>query len=158
MFYFSMLDDIFGIDCQTTLQVQEKLISSLPVEIYVQLRCYCCVRILGNILTRLQHEISLCDVLWRKYWHTTTNFSFSFLTWVIVPTNSTPGKFAYIWLFKWVGINATTVEKAQVILKVTFGWPRETPRKFWEKSGTKVKVLNCDGDQTYYFEEAKEEF
>ena len=40
---------IFGVDCQTTLQVQEKLISRLPVEIYVQLRCYCCVRILGNI-------------------------------------------------------------------------------------------------------------
>ena len=49
MFYFSMLDDIFGIDCQTTLQVQEKLISRLPVEIYVQLRCYCCVRILGQL-------------------------------------------------------------------------------------------------------------
>ena len=49
MFYFTMLGYIFGIDCQTTLQVQEKLISRLPVEIYVQLRCYCCVRILGNI-------------------------------------------------------------------------------------------------------------
>ena len=35
--------------CQTTLQVQEKLISRLPVEIYVQLRCYCCVRILGQL-------------------------------------------------------------------------------------------------------------
>ena len=30
-------------------RLQEKLISRLPVEIYVQLRCYCCVRILGNI-------------------------------------------------------------------------------------------------------------
>ena len=49
MFYFTMLGYIFGIDRQTTLQVQEKLISRLPVEIYVQLRCYCCVRILGNI-------------------------------------------------------------------------------------------------------------
>ena len=29
----------FGIDCQTTLQVKEKLVSRLPVEIYVQLRC-----------------------------------------------------------------------------------------------------------------------
>ena len=29
---------ILGIDCQTTLQVLEKLISRLPVEIYVQLR------------------------------------------------------------------------------------------------------------------------
>ena len=48
MFYFTMLGYIFEIDCQTTLQVQEKLISRLPVEIYVQLR-YCCVRILGNI-------------------------------------------------------------------------------------------------------------
>ena len=38
----------FGVDCQTTLQVQEKLISRLPVEISVQLRCYCCVRILGK--------------------------------------------------------------------------------------------------------------
>ena len=36
-FYFTMLGYIFGIDCQTTLQVQEKLISRLPVEIYVQL-------------------------------------------------------------------------------------------------------------------------
>ena len=35
MSYFTMLGYIFGIDCQTTLQVQEKLISSLPVEIYV---------------------------------------------------------------------------------------------------------------------------
>ena len=53
MFYFTMLGSqsiyIFGIDYQTTLQVQEKLISRLPVEIYVQLRCYCCGRILGNI-------------------------------------------------------------------------------------------------------------
>ena len=49
MFYFTMLGYIFVIDCQTTLQVQEKLISGLPVETYVQLRCYCCVRILGNI-------------------------------------------------------------------------------------------------------------
>ena len=39
----------FGIDCQTTLQVQEKLISRSPVEIYVQLGCYCCVRILGQL-------------------------------------------------------------------------------------------------------------
>ena len=37
MFYFTMLDYIFGIDCQTTLQVQEKRISRLPVEIHVQL-------------------------------------------------------------------------------------------------------------------------
>ena len=49
MFYFLMLGYIFGIDCQTTLQVQEKLISRLPIEIYGQLRCYCCVRILVNI-------------------------------------------------------------------------------------------------------------
>ena len=35
--------------CQTTLQVQEKLISHLSVEIYVQSRCYCCVRILGQL-------------------------------------------------------------------------------------------------------------
>ena len=49
MFYFTMLGYIFGIDCNTTLQVQEKLISRLPVEIYVQLRCYCCVRILGQL-------------------------------------------------------------------------------------------------------------
>ena len=40
-----------GIDCQTTLQVRGKLISRLPVEICVQLRCSCCVRILGNIGT-----------------------------------------------------------------------------------------------------------
>ena len=46
---YTMLGYIFGIDCQTTLQVQEKLISRLPVEIYVQLRCYCCVRILGAL-------------------------------------------------------------------------------------------------------------
>ena len=49
MFYFTMLRYIFGIDCQTNLQVQEKLISGLPVETYVQLRCYCCVRILGQL-------------------------------------------------------------------------------------------------------------
>ena len=49
MFYFTMLGYIFGIDCQTTFQVQEKLISRLPVEIYVQLRCYCCVRILSQL-------------------------------------------------------------------------------------------------------------
>ena len=30
-----MLGYIFEIDCQTTLQMQEKLISRLPVEIYV---------------------------------------------------------------------------------------------------------------------------
>ena len=48
MFYFTMLGYIFGIDCQTPLQVHEKLISRLPVEIYVQLHCYCCVRILGQ--------------------------------------------------------------------------------------------------------------
>ena len=44
-----MLGYIFGIDCQTTLQVQKKLISRLPVEIYVQLRSYLCVRILGQL-------------------------------------------------------------------------------------------------------------
>ena len=33
MFYFTMLAYIFGIDCQTTLQVQEKLVSRLPVEV-----------------------------------------------------------------------------------------------------------------------------
>ena len=53
MFYFTMLGYIFGIDCQTTLQVQEKLISRLPVEIYVQLFLSPdtgpAVRILGNI-------------------------------------------------------------------------------------------------------------
>ena len=49
VFYFTMLGYIFGIDCQITLQVQEKLMSRLPVEIYVQLRCYCCVRILGQL-------------------------------------------------------------------------------------------------------------
>ena len=32
MFYFTMLGYIFGIDCQTTLQVQEKLISRLPLK------------------------------------------------------------------------------------------------------------------------------
>ena len=48
--YFTMLGYIFGLSCQTTSQVQEKLISRLPVEIYVQLRCYCCVLILGNIV------------------------------------------------------------------------------------------------------------
>ena len=31
------------------LQVQEKRISHLPVEIYVQLPCFCCVRILGQL-------------------------------------------------------------------------------------------------------------
>ena len=46
-FYFTMLGYIFGTDNQTTLQVQEKLISRLPVELYVQLCCFCCVRILG---------------------------------------------------------------------------------------------------------------
>ena len=49
MFYFTMLGYIFGIDCQITLQVQEKLISRLAVEIYVQLRCYCRVPILGQL-------------------------------------------------------------------------------------------------------------
>ena len=50
MFYFTMLGYIFGIYCQTTLRVQEpELISRLPVEIYVQLRCYCCVRILDQL-------------------------------------------------------------------------------------------------------------
>ena len=33
MFYFAMPGYIFGIVCHTTLQVQEKLISRLPVEI-----------------------------------------------------------------------------------------------------------------------------
>ena len=49
MFYFTILGYSFGIDFQTTLQAQEKLISCLPVEIFVQLRCYFCVRILDNI-------------------------------------------------------------------------------------------------------------
>ena len=35
MSHFTMLGFIFGIDCQTTMKVQEKLINSLPVEIYV---------------------------------------------------------------------------------------------------------------------------
>ena len=48
MFYFTMLGRVFGIDCQTTLQVKEKLLSRLPVEIYVQLCCYCCVRIITS--------------------------------------------------------------------------------------------------------------
>ena len=49
LFYFTMLGYIFGIDCHTTLQVQEKLTSRLPVEIYVQLHCFCCVQILGQL-------------------------------------------------------------------------------------------------------------
>ena len=49
MFYFTMLGYIFVIDYQTTFQVQEKLLSRLPVKIYVKLRCYCCGRILDNI-------------------------------------------------------------------------------------------------------------
>ena len=55
MFCFTMLGScarsiyIFGIDWQSTLQVQQKLISRLPVESYVQLRCYCCGRILGQL-------------------------------------------------------------------------------------------------------------
>ena len=49
LFYFTMLGYTFGIDCQTTLQVQEKIISPLRVEISVQLRRYCCVRILGQL-------------------------------------------------------------------------------------------------------------
>ena len=48
-FYFMIQGYLFGIDCQTTLQVQEKLMSLLPIEIHVQLRCYCCVRIMDNI-------------------------------------------------------------------------------------------------------------
>ena len=44
-----MTDYIFGIDCQTTLQLQEKLISRLAIESYVQLRCSCCGRILGQL-------------------------------------------------------------------------------------------------------------
>ena len=36
LFHDRIVGYIFGIDCQTTLQVQEKLISRLPVEIYVQ--------------------------------------------------------------------------------------------------------------------------
>ena len=32
LFYSTMLSYICGIDCQTTLQVQEKLVSRLPVE------------------------------------------------------------------------------------------------------------------------------
>ena len=36
LFHDAIVGYIFGIDCQTTLQVQEKLISRLPVEIYVQ--------------------------------------------------------------------------------------------------------------------------
>jgi len=49
MIYFTMLGYIFGIDCQTTLQVQEKLKSRLPVKIYVQLLCSFCGRILGQL-------------------------------------------------------------------------------------------------------------
>ena len=48
MFYFTMVGYVFGIDCQTTLQVQEKITSRLPVEMYVQLRCYCGL-ILGQL-------------------------------------------------------------------------------------------------------------
>ena len=44
-----MLGYICGIDCHTTLQVQEKLTSRFPVEIYLQLRRYYCGRILGYI-------------------------------------------------------------------------------------------------------------
>ena len=44
-FYFTMAGYIFGIDCQTTFQVQEKRMSRLPVKIYVQLRCSCCGRV-----------------------------------------------------------------------------------------------------------------
>ena len=54
---------IFGIDCRTTLQVQEKviIISRLPVEIYGQLRSYCCGpvgRILGNIVLSSRKHIN----------------------------------------------------------------------------------------------------
>ena len=56
MFYFTMLSYIFGIDFQTTLQVQEKLISRLPVKISVQLRCFFSVRILGSIGALQKYE------------------------------------------------------------------------------------------------------
>ena len=53
MFCFTILgsqvDLYFWYECQTTLQVQQKIKSRLPVEIYVKLRCYYCGRIMGNI-------------------------------------------------------------------------------------------------------------
>ena len=46
LYFRNRLPDYFP---RATFQVQEKLISRLPIEIYVQLRCYCCVRILGQL-------------------------------------------------------------------------------------------------------------
>ena len=43
----------------------------------------------------------------------TTNFSFSFYTWVR-PKKSTPGKLAYITYFQQIEINATKLEKTPI--------------------------------------------
>ena len=56
--YFTMLGYIFGIDYQTTLQVQEKLISKLPLEITLLLLWPDAgteSRFLGNIRTLLKY-------------------------------------------------------------------------------------------------------
>ena len=55
MFYFTTRL-YFWNECQTTLQVQA-YISRLRVEIYVQLRCYCCVRILGQLSGRISVKL-----------------------------------------------------------------------------------------------------
>ena len=52
----------------------------------------------------------------------TTNFSFSYLD--AVPKKSTPWKFAYIWHFQRIGINATKIAEARTLfLKEKFSLP-----------------------------------
>ena len=57
---------------------------------------------------------------------TTNSFSL-FLNLSAVPKKSTPGKFAYIWHFQPIRINATKFEKREFILKVTFPLPSPSP-------------------------------
>ena len=43
---------------------------------------------------------------------------FLFLNFNAVPKKSTPGKFAYIWHFQQIGINATKFEKTRIHFKI----------------------------------------
>ena len=74
------------------------------------------------------HDVKMSNfTFYRERKQATTNFSFSFLTWVVhgVPKKSTPGKFAYILHFWRPGINAKSLKKRlspSSMLKLSISW------------------------------------
>ena len=72
------------------------------ITLFFTFLCRCCKNTTGNCL--ILHFMEDAK-------QATTKFSFSSKTWVRSPRKWTPGKFAYILHFQWIGTNAIKFEK-----------------------------------------------